>query len=296
MCQLIWKEPQIEDINLMKTIISSDKQFGSDCSYANIFLLRKKYNIKICYFEGMLLRKYNGKKGRRGFGFPIGKGDYKKAIDILLHEENGNVEFCLLSEQQKNILDSIWPRKFDFIFERANSDYIYLQEELSKLQGKKYHKKKNHYSRFLKKYNDMHFEQLTCHNKKDALYVSQKWFEEKYGDMDVSKEFEYQEIEEAIRLYEALKLCGGILYCENMPVAMSIASEVNNEVCDIHFEKALKKYADDGAYAVINKEFANNLNMYCYINREEDIGIEGLRKAKLSYYPYRVYDKYSTMI
>ena len=89
-----------------------------------------------------------------------------------------------------------------------------------------------------------------------------------------------------------LKLKGGVLYIDEKPVAMTLASPISSLVLDIHFEKALSSVAKDGAYAVINNLFAKTCTNYKYLNREEDLGIEGLRKAKLSYKPALLLNKF----
>ena len=104
-----------------------------------------------------------------------------------------------------------------------------------------------------------------------------------YGELEV--------IKEALENFEEFKMNGAILYVENRPVAMTLGSEISERVFDVNFEKALREY--DGAYAVINNEFAKTLTRYEYINREEDMGIEGLRKAKLSYNPIIILDRYN---
>lgn len=89
-----------------------------------------------------------------------------------------------------------------------------------------------------------------------------------------------------------LKLQGGVLYIDEKPVAMTLASPISPLVLDIHFEKNLSSAAKDGAYAVINNLFAKTCTNYKYLNREEDLGIEELRKAKLSYKPALLLNKF----
>ena len=99
----------------------------------------------------------------------------------------------------------------------------------------------------------------------------------------------------AFRSFEELKLSGGLLRVDGKPVAFTVGEEINPEVYLLHFEKALSGY--EGLYAAINHEYAaNHLENYRYINREEDLGIEGLRKAKLSYNPAILLEKYSATL
>lgn len=304
MADIIWKEPSVKDVEFIQKIVCCDRTMGSDCSGVNIFLLRHKYDIKICFYKDFLLRKYNGREGRRGYGFPIGfpigfpngKGDIKETIKWLENDARHNgetMEFCLISEQQKCYLEENMPGKYSFSSYRGNSDYIYIQEDLAELRGRRFHKKKNHCSQFDRKYPLNHLELINDDNIGDAYKVAKKWYEEKAGDRDASKKFEMEEIREAVKYYNELGLTGGVLYVDREPVAMTMASGINNKVCDIHFEKAIGTYADNGAYAAINKKFAMEMSQYEYINREEDVGVEGLRKAKMSYHPYIVLDKYT---
>ena len=108
-----------------------------------------------------------------------------------------------------------------------------------------------------------------------------------------SRMAEYCAIEESLRHFDALGMKGAILYAGEVPVGMTMASEIIPGVWDIHFEKVIGEYADNGGYAVINKLFAERLvgAGATLINREEDIGLEGLRKAKLSYNPLTILDK-----
>ena len=102
---------------------------------------------------------------------------------------------------------------------------------------------------------------------------------------------EYKVFLRACTDFSALKMQGAVLYVEKNPVAVTMGSEISAGCFDVMFEKALREY--DGVYAVINNEFAKTLTRYKYINREEDMGLEGLRKSKLSYHPAIIYDRFS---
>ena len=104
---------------------------------------------------------------------------------------------------------------------------------------------------------------------------------------------EYSDIKEALLHFDDLALTGGILYVNDVPAAMTIASYINDDTVDIHFEKCIGEYAAAGGYAAINQMHAEALKNVMYINREEDINIPGLRKAKESYHPKIMLKKYS---
>ncbi len=297
MMDIKWKSPEADDVARIATM-NNTKNMGSDCSAVNIYLLRNKYDIKISFYKGFLLRKYSGEAGRRGFGFPIGDGNAEDVINVLKQDaqsRNEKMEFCLLDRYQKDFLEKYQPDKYYFITDRANSDYIYKCEDLCRLTGKKYHKKKNHCLKFAREYKNCHFEILDSDNINDAYNVALEWYNEKSENHDSSKRFELEEICECVKYYDKLNINGGVLYADGKAVAMTIASAINSNICDIHFEKAIGEYAGNGGYAFINREFALNLNGFTYINREEDIGVEGLRKAKMSYHPYNIFHKYSAV-
>ena len=193
--------------------------------------------------------------------------------------------FPLLTDRQKLYLETKMPNRFTFTERRADSDYLYLTKSLAELPGGKYHKKKNHISQFMRKHPDTEYHPLSKELAPDALSVENEWFKANGGDDDYDKKIECEIIKEALDLFDELNLSGGILYADGKPVAMTIASAVTGYTADVHFEKAVPEYDRDGAYAVINRELAKAMIRFDYLNREEDLGIEGLRKAKLSYHP-----------
>ena len=127
------------------------------------------------------------------------------------------------------------------------------------------------------------------------MKVADKWIEEQSENHDKSGisiyEAERNSVRQALDNLSIFDYSGGILYVEEKPVAITLASKISEEVLDIHFEKCLKEFADFGGYAVINNQFAKMNDSYKYINREEDLGIEGLRKAKISYKPIMILEK-----
>ena len=199
---------------------------------------------------------------------------------------------------------------------RGDSDYIYSAESLATLAGNQYKKKRNHVSRFNRTYSDYEIRPLTPENFADALTVEKSWLNiETLGESsdtdcectcecreaawaersedEKSRLSEYCAIREALENFEALGMKGSVLYVGGVPVGMTMASEILPGVWDTHFEKVIDEYAVNGGYAIINKLFAEKLwaTGAHLINREEDINIEGLRKAKLSYYPQTILDK-----
>ena len=199
---------------------------------------------------------------------------------------------------------------------RGDSDYIYSAESLATLAGNLYKKKRNHVSRFNRTYSDYEIRPLTPENFADALTVEKSWLNiETLGESsdtdcectcecreaawaersedEKSRLSEYCAIREALENFDALGMEGAVLYIGGIPAGMTMASEILPGVWDTHFEKVIDEYAVNGGYAIINKLFAEKLwaTGAHLINREEDINIEGLRKAKLSYYPQTILDK-----
>ncbi len=285
-----WHTPDIESVRANAWTADCGKRFGSDTAPANIFLLGGKYDIRVTRAGGALLRYYDGKTpNRRGYGFPLcGKDSDIADILALLRddaEEHGiPFGFCLCDERQKAAIDAVF--RVDWKSTDDDSDYIYKRESLATLAGKKLHRKRNHISGFRRMYDDIEYRPLGNDNSADALYVAEKWFAGR-GDSAGDDELgELDCIRTALGNISALGLFGGVLYVGGKPVAMTVASAISGCIVDVHYEKAYGEYAENGAFTVINQCFASSDAVTAeYINREEDMGIEGLRTAKESYYP-----------
>ncbi len=304
-----WKTFSLDDFEGIAGTVENSFYMGSDTSLGNLYFLQEKYDIKMNVSMGFLFRYYSGESiSRRGYGYPIlMEGDYspEKLKDALIlifadsKETNRPVKFILLSEKQKAELDECLKKFFpeksaDWQTERNDSDYLYLRQSLAELKGKTYHKKKNHVSKFLKTYSGRwEFRSLgICAVEEDIKKVSWQWLMER-GEQDVKVlAMEHKSIEMAVEAARNFKMTGGVLYIDGNPVAMTLASPVSSTVLDVHYEKCLGEAAAYGGYAAINWCMANNAVDFEYLNREEDMGIEGLRKAKLSYHPDIILDKW----
>ena len=323
-----FKAPELSNRTAAAKAVADSGYTGSDASFANIFLLRQKYGTQIALQDGFLFRYYNGQGSRRGYAFPLGEGDLPQALAAIeadARDSGRPLEFCLVDEPRAQILRDYFNTKagsngaeppLHFEENRGDSDYIYSAESLATLAGNQYKKKRNHVSRFSRTYSDYEIRPLTAENFVDALEVEKKWLKiEKLNDLanpdcectceceeaawaersedEKSKLSEYCAICEALENFDALGMKGAVLYIGGIPAGMTMASEILPGVWDIHFEKVIDEYAVNGGYAIINKLFAEKLwaTGAHLINREEDINIEGLRKAKLSYYPQTILDK-----
>ncbi len=295
---LEWSIPEAEDEDWINSCIAVSGTMASDASFANIYLLRNKYSTKISRYKDFIIRKYSGKGARCGYTFPIGKGDVAKALAEIekdAKECGERLQFAFVTEEQKEVLENAMPARFCYSSDAGDSDYIYLRSELASLSGKAFHKKKNHFSKFVRTYPDYKYYEIGACNIYDAQKVADAWYYEHLQDEDASQLAEYKAIKEALENFEELGLIGGIIYVNDSPCAMTIASKINENTVDVHFEKAVGEYALNGGYAAINKLFSEKLDGVTWLNREEDIGIEGLRKAKLSYRPKIMLKKYSAV-
>lgn len=295
---LEWFIPEAEDEDWINSCIAVSGTMASDASFANIYLLRNKYSTKISRYKDFIIRKYSGKGARCGYTFPLGKGDVAKALAEIekdAKECGERLQFAFVTEEQKEVLENAMPARFCYSSDAGDSDYIYLRSELASLSGKAFHKKKNHFLKFVRTYPDYKYYEIGACNIYDAQKVADAWYYEHLQDEDASQLAEYKAIKEALENFEELGLIGGIIYVNDSPCAMTIASKINENTVDVHFEKAVGEYALNGGYAAINKLFSEKLDGVTWLNREEDIGIEGLRKAKLSYRPKIMLKKYSAV-
>ena len=159
------------------------------------------------------------------------------------------------------------------------------------MSGKKYHGKKNHVNRFFKTYPDWSYEPVTADNVEECFQMALLWRRENGCEEDEEKNAEMCVALNSLRLFEELKLTGGLLRVRGEVVAFTIGEPACDDTFVVHIEKARADV--EGAYTVINQQFVSHevAGKYKYVNREDDVGTEGLRKAKLSYHPEFLVEK-----
>lgn len=280
---LEFKTPCLEDAEKIREILKNSTGDNCQMCLGSFFNWGPEYNLKIAFSEGCLITR-GGKKDKVNYCFPQGDGNKKKIIEELLPEEN--LHFYGLSSSDVKFLEKEFPGKFEIKENRNSSDYIYLVTDLAELKGKKYHSKRNHIKYFEKNYN-WTYERLTSKNLSDCIRMTEKWIEENEDKLDDGIDVELDVIKRAFDNFEELGFVGGLIRVDGETVAWTLGEPLSEDTFCTHFEKAFASFR--GAYPIINREFTKNeLSNYVFVNREEDMGLEGLRKAKLSYHPVKL--------
>jgi len=262
-------------------------------SFVNNFIWGKQYQLKISEVEGFYCSISTYEDGIT-YSFPAGIGNVKGVIELLMEDaKERNMPFVLrgLLAEQVDLLNELFPNIFEITSSRDEVDYIYTVEKLSKLSGKKLHGKRNHIARF-KDNPNWAYEDISAVNMEDCLQMNKEWCAMYNCIDDPSLNHELCAVKRAFANYEELGLVGGLLRREGKVIAYTLGSRITEDTFDIHIEKAFPDI--QGAYPMINQQFIlHNCMEYTYVNREEDIGDEGLRKAKLSYYPDIMLEKFT---
>ena len=286
---LNFKKFEIDDIDIYREYTSNNKEFSCENSFVNLLVWQCAYNNMYAIDNGQMLIK-SGSGEKESFRLPVG-GDIIEGIKKIEAYCGDKKPFFWIQEGQRlDVAGEYLNENYDMKENRDASDYIYLQSDLSNLSGKKYHSKRNHISAFSKKY-QWRFEEICKENIDAVKACAKEWYIQNKEKEDYYLLCEKNGVELILNNMERLLVKGGAIFVEDKVVAFTLGSAMNDKVFDIHIEKALKDYAE--AYTVINREFAKTLSDYEYINREDDMGLEGLRKAKLSYKPNIILKKYS---
>ena len=228
------------------------------------------------------------------FTYPAGEpANVKKALEFLMEYcREKEVPFILYNVTPGMFaqMEEWYPHKFAIEYNRDLADYVYETEKLASLAGKKLHAKRNHINKFKNLYPDWSYETLTDDNVEDCFQMALKWRNKNGCEDDPEKNAEMCVTLNSLRLYKELGLRGGVLKAGGQIVAFTVGEPVSDDTFVVHIEKAFAEV--DGAYPMINQQFVQHECMeYEYVNREEDTGAEGLRKAKLSYRPVFLEEK-----
>lgn len=293
MLEFDFKRTEQEDESIIVSYFAKAPSRSCERTFANVFLWSRHYPTKWAIIEDTLVFKTEDEE-EFGFAYPAGEPQQvKKAIETLEeYSKQRGREFSMynVTPEQFEQLDSWFPGEFQIEYDRDEADYIYEREKLATLSGKKLHAKRNHINKFKATYESWSYETLTKDNLEECFQMALKWRNLNECDEDHGKVCELCVTLNSLRLFEELGLKGGFLRVDGEIVAFTMGEELCEDTFVVHIEKA---YADvEGAYTMINQQFVEHeCGDYMYINREDDAGVEGLRKAKLSYRPAFLVEK-----
>lgn len=276
---------EISDKQNVEACLKHSLDRSCDLSFLNLFSWQHVYGTQLCFEQGQLFVRYRRDNQVR-YAFPAGDGDPFVNINKLIQFVGPDLTLYM-SEPNKNSLLTLYPEQFDILEERDSFDYVYERDSLATLQGRKYNSKRNHISRFCKKYPDYKVKDITQENIQDVMKVFEQWSAGHTGGNDK------EALQCALHYYHVLHCYGILIYVHENPVAFTFGTNRNVDMFDTHFEKCTPEFVD--CYSLINRELAQRLSCR-YINREDDIGLEGLRKAKLSYHPVFFIKKYLAVL
>ena len=285
-------KPELRDKARVEEHLRKSDFRGCEYTFGNLLLWSKRYNTEICFAEGFCFEK-TGQGKDTMFIYPYGGGSVEIAVSLMREyaEHNGfPCVICANKSMTEQILEKYPEAKSELY--RDFCDYVYTADDLENLKGKKFHAKRNHLHRFYE--NDWSFEPMSAENIPECLAMTELWEAENVmdGAEDArSKLVELDVVKRSLALFEELGYTGGVLRVEGEVQGFTFGERSAENTFVVHVEKALRKY--QGAYAAINREFVKSLGgKYEYIDREEDTGTENLRKAKMSYNPVFLEEKF----
>lgn len=289
MSEFDFRAPELSDREWVNELLAVSGFRGCIYTFGNNYVWQNEFNVQICrYHNFYLLKNTDHSDGIPRFLYPAGSGDIAEVITALKAycAERGVPLLMTANKECTERLCAMYS-EVSAVPDRDGFDYVYNSSDLAELKGKKYHSKRNHLNRFYE--NDWSYEPISAANIQDCKAVLEQWLSA--GTPDPDKQSEAAVVRNSLDNYVALDYSGGVLYVNGEPQAFTFGEQSAQDTFVVHAEKALLNY--QGAYTAINCEFAKTIaGRYRYINREEDTGSEGLRKAKLSYHPAFMEEKY----
>ena len=290
----------LEDKTWIDPIVMAEHTESADFCFGNMFIWDDEYSQLIGKHDGRLIVKARS-NSTPFFAFPIGSGPLRPIMQEFYADaqENGfTMMVAGVTEAHKLQMEEEMPGVFEFTSEERFFDYIYSAEKLATLSGKKLHGKRNHINRFVELYPNWRFEEMTSAHYDDCRALLRQWGDGHDASEGGMIDEEQDAIECALQNFDALGLMGGVLYVNDRLCAFTIGERCAEHTYLVHFEKADAEV--EGAYPMINREFVRLIRERYpdieYINREDDLGLESLRKAKHSYRPEFQVVKYTATL
>jgi len=284
----------LADRTWMEPILLAAGTKSADYSFVNIYAWAEYYHLLAARLAGRIVTRFSG-GGCMVYSFPVGTGPLKPAVDAILQDARERGEQPVITgvtAEMERQISLLYPDAYTVMPYPDGFDYIYSTEKLAELPGKKLHGKRGHLRKFEETHPDWTFAPLTAADVPDCRALSQRWLSALDGDRRQA-EAEAKVLEICFRDMEVLGMLGGVLRTGGSLAGFTMASAASPDTLDVHFEKACGEV--EGAYAMVNREFARMVRRQrpeiLWLNREDDMGLENLRRAKRSYYPEEILEK-----
>ena len=294
---MLFKKLCLEDKKSIDKYIYPYKFLSCEYSFTSLYIWKDACDIQYTIYKQALIIKKKDFDGNYHFMQPLGydKEDLEEIIEALKAYRQENDMKYLFKDLEESFIEEFNvllndTNEFYIKEDRDNFDYLYEAQKLMTLSGKKLHSKKNHYNAFTKSYN---YEVVEINDEvviNDVIVAAQKWYEET-NEKDIKLYYELLAIKDIVNNMELLNLNGVAVYVDGKVAAFSIGESLNEKLAVIHIEKGDKSI--NGVYSFIAKTLIDKcFNNAEIINREQDLGIDGLRKSKMSYYPLKLEKKF----
>lgn len=288
-----FKRAELEDQEIISHYFEHHTSRSCERTFANVYLWSRQYPVKWAIIKNALVFKSED-ENHVSFAYPAGAPeDVKNALEEMMEYSKAKGRPFLMYNVTPEYfaqLEEWYPGRFQIEYDRDSADYVYESEKLATLSGKKLHGKRNHINKFKSLYEDWNYETLSDDNVEECFQMALKWRNQNGCEEDKEKNAEMCVTLNALRLFQELGMVGGVLRVQGEIAAFCIGEPVCEDTFVVHIEKAFSDV--EGAYPMINQQFVQHeCQEYQYVNREEDTGAEGLRKAKLSYRPVFLVEK-----
>lgn len=278
---------------LYDAYLAKERERGCEFSFANLCLWGRQSLAEVAGHIAL----FSQFDRRSVYPYPLGEGDKREVLDAIIKDAAARGIPCRITgigKTARETIERLYPDRFRFHCDRGSFDYVYDINDLAELRGKRYNGKRNHLNRFRDAFPDYRAEPLSDENLDAVRAMAEEWYERRLAENPESDFLmERAALTKALRYYEQLEMDGLVLLDGDRVLGFTLGSRLSRDTFDVQFEKAL--WDVNGAYAAVNYEFARYLRdrypTLLYLDREEDMGLLGLRRAKESYYPHHMVEK-----
>lgn len=266
----------------------------SELTFTNLFVWNEAGPVQLSRLDStVLLQRKRIRDGKNVLLLPLTKEPISAVLEDVKKVASGNYPQMLFYSMESEQIKQL-SQRFRVEPDRDDWDYVYLSSDLADLPGDKYHSKRNFITRCVSTYK-CEYVKLNEQVVNDCLQLQTEWCNLRKCDTVSGLEAENKAIKTVFDKYPLLAVSGGAVYVDGKLEAFTLAEPLNNDTAVIHFEKANPEIT--GLYQLINQWFCQNaLRTFKFVNREQDLGVSGLRKAKLSYHPHHMVEKYLASI